>query len=130
MHKLFTYGILMNGEGAIGATLHGYARYRGHEIGHAIPYAFIIEQAGNSVEGSLYEDVTDEQLAHYDSIEGVAVGLYVRERVTVETQAGETECWVYKPGPRWGKIKIPKEDLIGQNEREVIYHESFGALVK
>ena len=54
---------------------------------------------GDEVWGVLW-DLTDENLASLDEYEGLAVGAYVRDRVTVRFEEGDVEADVYIAVPR------------------------------
>ena len=97
-NRLFVYGTLRDPAicggllgrvpGSSPAILHGYVR---HDIrGEAYPA--IIPQAGSSVSGRLYEDLSTGELALLDAYEGDE---YVRSLVEVNTGQGTAMVWAY-----------------------------------
>lgn len=90
-HKLFVYGTLKQGyynhRCIQGATFVGPAIAHGYSIFNLGGYPGIIEDDPGKVIGELYE-ITDEQLARCDRLEGVdhenpSRGLYRRERAEI-----------------------------------------------
>jgi gamma-glutamylcyclotransferase (GGCT)/AIG2-like uncharacterized protein YtfP len=76
------------------AVARGWARYRVR--GEVFPA--LIEQAGASTRGALFEGVDAVALARLDAFEGE---LYVRRALEVECEDGarvSAQCWVLAPG--------------------------------
>lgn len=88
-HKVFTYGILRGTDRDKEAILMDYRKfYRAH--------ASIVEDPGCFVVGEVH-DVNDEELAHWDMIEGVDQDYYHRFKVNVLNPDGTTdETWAYQ----------------------------------
>ena len=90
MVKVFVYGILVGRYNGVPAILEGYEKFfRGH--------ATIRRNEEYFVRGELI-DVSEETLAEFDRIEGVAVGYYHRFKTTVFTLDEEPhkDVWVYQ----------------------------------
>jgi gamma-glutamylcyclotransferase (GGCT)/AIG2-like uncharacterized protein YtfP len=98
LQRLFVYGTLADPAvctGLLGraprpapAKLHGFVRYEVR--GEAYPA--IVAEPGGLVPGSVYADLTLEELAVLDGYEGDE---YARIEVSVETDAGRARAWVY-----------------------------------
>ena len=98
MNRLFVYGtlrepgicggVLGRVPGSVPAILHGYVRHgvRGEA------YPAIIPQAGSSVRGLLYENLSTGELALLDAYEGDE---YARSLVEVDTGQGTVTVWAY-----------------------------------
>lgn len=101
--NLFVYGTLRSAElvrkitgkrfVAEEATLADYQR---HEL--AGTYPFVLPCRGSHVRGLLLRGLDPSSLQALDAYELVG-SLYARVLVTVETQAGEEEAYVYVPLP-------------------------------
>lgn len=62
-------------------------------------YPFIIPCKGHRVRGEVYYEVGEDTVKRLDAVEGVGVGLFVRERVRVVTDTGaEVEALTYVGG--------------------------------
>lgn len=88
MNKVFVYGILKRG--SMKAILNDYDMfYRGH--------ATIKAKENGVVYGELLK-ISDEELAHFDIIEGVAQNYYHRFKVDVVDEEGIVHggVWVYQ----------------------------------
>ena len=98
MNRLFVYGTLREPGicgGLLGrvpesvpAILHGYVR---HDVRDEV-YPAIIPQAGNSVTGLVYENLSTGELAQLDAYEGDE---YARSLVDVDTGQGNITVWAY-----------------------------------
>jgi gamma-glutamylcyclotransferase (GGCT)/AIG2-like uncharacterized protein YtfP len=97
MANVFTYGILMS-DAQVGATLQNYRLDFGY-------HATVVEEVAGITYGGLVQDVCEEGLRRYDSIEGVrgdGSGYYARRLVAVTAQGiGPVEAWVYVMNPRY-----------------------------
>jgi gamma-glutamylcyclotransferase (GGCT)/AIG2-like uncharacterized protein YtfP len=92
---VFVYGILMR-DAQVAARLPGYT-LRQHG------FVTILPDPDGVVYGGLVEVST---LDRYDQVEGVdrrdpLAGYYWRHRVTVDTEDGPVEAWVYEMNRRW-----------------------------
>jgi len=98
MNRLFAYGTLIDPQicgdllgrvpRSIPAILYGYVR---HDVRGEV-YPAIIPQAGSSVRGLLYENLSTGELALLDAYEGDE---YVRSLVEVDTGQGTAMVWTY-----------------------------------
>ena len=78
------------------AMLHGHER----QMVSGFDYPFIVPaDADASVDGELILGLTEADYPVLDTYEDVGDGLYVRERVTVETADGPMDAWAYLKGP-------------------------------
>ena len=64
------------------------------------------------VEGVVYR-MSSRDLLELDGYEGVAAGVYRRERVVVHTAEGAQEAWTYIPDPEDGAPFRPSNSYIG-----------------
>jgi gamma-glutamylcyclotransferase (GGCT)/AIG2-like uncharacterized protein YtfP len=86
------HGVCGHHSPAVPATLRGYRRRRLH----GEHYPGIRPCAGESVDGVLYSAITAPQLAALDAFEG---DWYLRQAVSVETDAGSRPAQVYVLAP-------------------------------
>ena len=109
MFNVFAYGTLMFPEVASviagiectgePLTLPGYRRYEA-TIRTWANFPVIVEDAGHSVDGLLFRDVTSQQLARLDWFEETESGLYERRSQTVNFDDQETKIHFYVCGPK------------------------------
>lgn len=104
---LFVYGTLLD-ERFVGHLLEHPvasepAELRGFRIAElpAFQWPVLVAVDGAVASGSLYRDLSLEDLRRLDLYEGVAEGLYIRLEVEVETGRGGREAaWAYLPSDR------------------------------
>ena len=78
------------------ATLYGHERQTVPSFG----YPFLVPAGADAgVDGELILGLADADYPVLDRYEDVEDGLYVRERVTVETADGPVDAWTYLRGP-------------------------------
>jgi gamma-glutamylcyclotransferase (GGCT)/AIG2-like uncharacterized protein YtfP len=78
------------------ATLYGHER----QLVPGFDYPFLVPAAADaSADGELILGLSDADYPILDAYEDVDDGLYVRERVTVETADGPADAWGYLKGP-------------------------------
>jgi gamma-glutamylcyclotransferase (GGCT)/AIG2-like uncharacterized protein YtfP len=113
--NVFVYGTLMFPEVAgpiaqidsVGEpiTIHGFKRFEAHtrEWGN---YPAIIRDASSSVDGLLFRNLTEKQLAQFDWFEDVIDGLYHREQIQVVHKNEPIDVQLYVCGPRLEKMLL------------------------
>ena len=78
------------------ATLPGHRRIMVPDF----DYPFVVpSRPGDAVDGDLLAGLTPADYATLDRYEDVDDGLYVRVAVTVHTDCGSADAWVYLKGP-------------------------------
>lgn len=108
-HNLFVYGKLKNYpcDERIEAFLHHYKKYQDSFS----EYYYIVPDRPSSVKGHLLIGITGYDLREIDGFEGCWVGLYVREKVRVDTfkelKDFEMDAWVYVGGTGESGIARP-----------------------
>lgn len=112
MSRLFVYGTLRSGErqaGLLGDRRRRPARVRGRLYRLDAGYPALVAADGGWVEGELIDDVDDRLLGLLDHYEGVAEGLFRRERVTVTLGLRTERAWTYVMShpERRGGVLIP-----------------------
>lgn len=108
MPNVFAYGTLMFPEVAVPVaqidaageplTIHSYRRYeaRTRDWGN---YPAIVPEAGATVDGLLFRDLTERQLEQLDWFEDVADGLYVRKQIEMDIRGDRIKIHLYVCGP-------------------------------
>ena len=128
--NVFAYGTLMfpevvrevagiRGDGG-SAVLTGFRR-RTVQIPNRIRGLFpaVVPSPEGRVEGVLFRDVNNRQLAEFDEFEELALGSYVREQHPVQMGSEFHEAFVYVCGPRltrflsgdWNPETFRREEL-------------------
>ncbi len=78
------------------ATLRGHAR----RMVSGFDYPFLVPaDVDDTVDGELILGLADADFPVLDRYEDVDDGLYVRDRVTVQTADGPVDAWTYLKGP-------------------------------
>lgn len=78
------------------ATLRGWARTTAPDFDYPL---LVPADLDMRVEGELMLELGSADYARLDDYEDTDSGLYVRQRVTVETASGPMDAWVYVQGP-------------------------------
>lgn len=109
---LFVYGTLrQGGAGAgllAGAKYVAAARMAGSLYSVDQRFPALVPGGSGTVQGELWE-CPAELLARLDRYEGIAQGLFRRERCRI----GEVEGWVYAAGPRLRRHLVPANRVAG-----------------
>ncbi|MEM7454505.1 MAG: gamma-glutamylcyclotransferase family protein [Planctomycetota bacterium] len=115
MQNLFAYGTLMFPEVAVAVsgisspgeefTLSGYRRYEAR-IRTSANFPAIIEDAGASVDGLLFRNLSNDQIRRLDWFEEVANGLYQRRAQSVRVREEKLSVWFYVCGPALKRILL------------------------
>ncbi len=119
-HKLFVYGTL-RGDAPATHVLPGYRMFL--VKGKRNDFPFVQETDGYACDDTLRYNVVgniievdDEVLEKLDLYEGVASGLYVRERIMIQIlgENNYVEAWVYVGGPQLAYQPIDSGDWLRQ----------------
>ena len=106
---LFVYGTLR--KDAIDPTEYYLPSYVMRDAGKFPFIEYEDDRYDIDVVGQIIRVDTEEDLAWYDRYEGVASGLYTRERVTVvDEDSNQVDVQVYVKGPAWEYTVIESGD--------------------
>ena len=135
MINVFAYGTLMFPEvampiaqisgGGEPITIQGYRRYEAttRENGN---YPAIVKEDAHSVDGLLFQNLSERQLAQLDWFEDINeqdTGLYIRNKTTVPHNGKTLDVWLYVCGPElqsllkkplqksWNPVTFQRDEL-------------------
>jgi gamma-glutamylcyclotransferase (GGCT)/AIG2-like uncharacterized protein YtfP len=115
MPDIFAYGTLMFpavakavtgiDDPGLPLTLTGYRRYEAKTRQRA-NFPVIIKEKTASVDGLLFQDLSQQQLDRLDWFEDVVDQLYIRKKIQTQFNGNDIEFWTFVCGPKLEKILL------------------------